>query len=171
MDRIATSLAPEPEDDGPLRLATTVTQTWAGWDLPEPVVRELFDAGATFWRADRDNPIPRGEDLVAACPDGTEWFPMVLIGDRRGPVLVMFADPDDRLMALRCETSMEAADELLERRYILTFGPRDDLCREMQREIAREGWTVADPAAYPRLSVANAPGGGVSRADAEQMAG
>jgi len=51
----------------------------------------------------------------------------------------------------------------------LSFDPGDAIRRPMRKEIARAGWEVAGPEAYPRLFTINTPAGGVRRRQAEDL--
>jgi len=144
-------------------------QVWAGWQLPEEEVAGFFRVAAAFHRAapwsvlsDAD-PLEiegLGGDPVVACVlgQGAQMYGLALY-ERAEDLLRLYGeefwDEEDHLAYL--ETVRGAVVTLL-------FEPVGDLPRPMRKEVARAGWEVAAPHAYPVLSAMNTPGGGVSRA-------
>ncbi|TVP49157.1 MAG: hypothetical protein EA350_02405 [Gemmatimonadales bacterium] len=155
-------------------------ETWAAWQLPEAEVAALFRAAAEFFRAAPWCVLADGEPLGFEPEGGAPWAGAIM--GQGGEVfgLALYAEPgdlmslyegpgiedDDDATGVRAMPGAQAVLGAMEGRVItLLFEEANDLPRPMRREVARKGWEVASPSAYPTLVVMNTPGGGVSRAD------
>lgn len=174
LDALATSMVGEEYPDGMgaglARPCTSSVRTWGGWALPDDTVAELFAAAAAYhdsrpWAALHDD-----AHLELETAEGRVWTVSVLGagGIERG--LSLYSDPADRERILASPFIPLEPTGLFEGRSLcLTFEPVDELPPTMRREVLRSGWEVAAPSAYPFLFTINAPGGGISKADAQDL--
>jgi hypothetical protein len=148
-------------------------ETWAGWQLPEADVAALFRAAADFFRAAPWTVLADSDGLGFVPRDGSPWAGAVM--GQGGEVfgLSLYEHPEDLLRLYEDHDSgydaFGALAELEGRVITLTFDEAHVLPRPMRREVARKGWEVASPSAYPTLTVLNTPGGGVRRADVRTL--
>lgn len=145
-------------------------QTWAAWGLPDDDVAALFAALARYYRAAPWRVLDDAPPLTAWWPAGDEWTLAVLgaAGETLG--LGVYADLEDYEEVLGEEPTGQSLDEIGDWIVGVTFVVADDLPRPMRREIARAGWEVAAPAAYPLLMPMLTPGGGITRKTARRLA-
>lgn len=146
-----------------------VAPTWAAWGLPEEDVRALFAALSAYYRAAPWELIGDVPPLTASWPDGEEWTLAVLgaAGVARG--VAVYADEEDYDAALSTSTPEDSTASQGNWILGLTCVERGELPRSMQREIARAGWEVAAPDAYPLLFPMLTPGGGITRRIAHRL--
>ncbi len=152
-----------------VRLVRASPDSWAGWDLPEPVLADLMAAAAQFHSVEPWEQLWDEDVLEASLPGNRRWYVSVVGSPGEPPGFIMFEDLQDMALSLAAPNLEVVWERVRGRHYFLTFSPRDHLPRPMQREMASAGWAVASPAAYPRISSVNAPGGGMSRRDAEDL--
>jgi hypothetical protein len=145
--------------------------TWAGWGLPASWCAEAFAAAATFYRAAPWKHLWDADLLTLEAPSGRTWAASVMGrgGDSFG--LVLYADPDDfeRVCGMPDPYFPGATPALQQQVVSLLFGARRTISPAMRKEIAREGWEVAGPAAYPYLVTMNALAGGITRQEADDL--
>lgn len=144
-------------------------RTWAAWGLPEPDVAALFAAAATYHRAAPWALLDDVPPLFASWPDD-EWTLAVLGSAGVEPGLMVYADEWDYDAALEAQSPEEAFAALGGWILGFSYGERNELPRPMQREVARSGWEVAAPDAYPQLMPIRTPGGGLSRRTVRRLA-
>jgi hypothetical protein len=147
--------------------------TWAAWQLPGDEVAALFRAAADFFRAAPWSAFADGEPLGFDPEGGSTWAGAVMGQGGEAFGLALYSDPEDLLNfyedhALELD-ELEAMNTLEGRVITLLFEEADDLPRPMRREVARNGWEVAAPSAYPILVVMNTPGGGMRRGDLRML--
>lgn len=142
-------------------------ETWAGWDLPGELVAELFRAAAAFHRAAPWRELSDAEPLDAVVPGGGEWTVVVLGQGREKYGLHLYSDAAD-YWAIHDGETIEQVDF---RGWLIaiSFDPGEAIPRAMRKEIARAGWEVAGPEAYPQLLTIDTPAGGVRRRQAEDL--
>jgi len=168
LDEMAASLMGEWEDL-PVRPFMASPESWAGWDLPEPVLVDLLAAAAHFHATGPWERLPDDDVIEALVPGERRWYVSVLGALEEPPGFIMFRDLHDLVLSRANPAPEEMSERVRDRSFILLFRPRDDLPRPMQREMASAGWPIANPAAYPRITSVNTPGGGLSRRDAEDL--
>jgi len=134
--------------------------TWRGWGLSASQCRALFAAAARFYRA---RPWERlGEEPISVLRPTGLWTVSVMgsAGEEYG--LSIYTHLRDFLELEEHLEDMGSFVENLEGAMIsLSFEPRKELPREMQREVASAGWEVADHDAYPFILATNTPAGGL----------
>ncbi len=151
--------------------AVSLPHTWTAWQLPEATIARLFEAAATFHEA-RPWIYLRDEDLLRIeVTKGGIWTASVLGNAGHEFGLALYEDPDDLHLVLASQGTGEIMNAMRSAVISLTFDARSDLPKPMQREVARAGWRVAGPQAYPLLWVLNTPGGGVTSALMSELAG
>jgi len=139
---------------------TCSSPTWRGWGLSAAQCRSLFAAAARFrraapWERLDDEPVNvlgrHGAWTAAVMGSGGEEFGMTV-----------YTEPEDftDLMSVGLDlgNTLEAMHGAM---YSISFEPRGELTREMQREVVAAGWEVADPAGYPVVFTTNTPAGGL----------
>ena len=164
IDRAATSLL-ENMTGRPVKLRAVAAETWAGWDQPAAWVAELFAAAAAFYRAAPWQVLDGLDGLAIAAAGGRLWWGNVFGQERSAFGLSLFSDLGDLLSAAFEESPPEARGRVLS----LLYNRRGEIPPRMARELARQGWEIAGPAAYPSLIAINTPGGGLPRADAADL--
>jgi hypothetical protein len=164
IDRAATSLL-ENMTGRPVKLRAAAAETWAGWDQPAAWVAELFAAAAAFYRAAPWQVLAGLDGLAIAAAGGRPWWGNVFGQERSAFGLSLFSDLGDLLAAAFEESPPEARGRVLS----LLYNRRGEIPPRMAREVARQGWEIAGPAAYPSLIAINTPGGGLPRADAADL--
>ena len=155
---------------GPLvRSMASSPLTWSGWGLPKATVVDVFKAAADFFKAEPWNHLLARHLTELRAPGGRTWFVGVSGGPMTPSGCLLFQEPGDAALSSTARTFEEILQETEGRHYSLLFRPPDHLPRPMRKEIAREGWPVAAPAALPILTSVNTPGGGISLQDAEDL--
>lgn len=151
------------------KLVYSFPGTWASWGLPEPLVRELFQAASELHEAAPWNALAAERGLEARLPDGRTWY-VALLEPRRMPAgISIYQDPDDLTAAGIASSPEEVARTVRGRFYTLLFGPRDELPDTMQQELAEKEWPVAGPGASPFLMAVNTPGGVIRESDGKDL--
>lgn len=154
----------------PDRFVYSFPQAWAAWDLPGPLLLRLLHGAADLHRAAPWELFHESEALEAVLPDGGVWYAVALGAIEEEKGIVVYADPDDLLLAGDVVSPTEMADLVSDRFYAITFAGADEVFRPMRKEFAARGWPLASPDAYPRLLAVNTPAGGISRHDAASLA-
>jgi hypothetical protein len=144
-------------------------ESWAAWQLPDTEVAALFRAAANFFRAAPWTTMADSSALEFAPREGSPWAGVVMGFGGEVFGLALYTEPED-LTDLLDDDALEyeglgALGALKGRVITLFFEEAHELPRAMRREVARKGWEVVSPLAYPTLVALNTPGGGVRRAD------
>ena len=151
------------------KLVYSFPGTWASWGLPEPLVRELFQAASELHEAAPWNTLVGQRGLEARLPDGRTWY-VALLEPRRMPAgLSVYEDPDDLVAAGIASSPEEVARSIRGRFYTLLFGPSSELPDPMRQEIEDNAWTVANENASPFLMAVNTPGGVIRESDGKDL--
>lgn len=143
---------------------------WRAWRLPDDAIADLFGAVAAFWRADPWAVMSDEVFLELELPDGARRGASLLDAESHGKGLVLVEDRAQFEWLVTGPSEYEPAGWLAGPSLIVECLRREWLPRPMQREIARAGWEVASPEAYPTLTPCNTPGGGVPVSLAREMA-
>jgi hypothetical protein len=142
--------------------------TWAGWGLPTEQVGKIFHAAADFYRAAPWERLANEELIEARSPAGMYWTVGILGAGGQEYGLNLYESRTD--VERICDGAEPDLFMDLEGRVLsLTFEPGGNLPKPMRREVGRQGWEVAEPAAYPILMAYDTPAGGLLRADAEDL--
>ena len=155
--------------DGPSP-AISAPHTWAAWGLPAEHIRAIFAAAATFYEAKPWEQIASEEMLELRFPRGARWLAGVLGGAGAEFGLVLYETLDDFARILEGGEPGATFSSMESTVLSLTFSARGDLPKPMRREMAAAKWPVAGPQAYPILWTLNTPGGGLTRAQASELA-
>jgi SEC-C motif len=149
--------------------AVSIPESWAAWTLPEQTVAELFAAAAEFHAAQPWLLLENDQLLELITAGARSWIASVMgnggqefglvLHESMADVMCMFAtdSPDEAFLAMRSAV------------LSLNFSERGGLPKPMQREIARAGWKVNGPSAYPILFTINTIGGGISPTQAQDL--
>lgn len=140
-------------------------QTWTAWGLPEQDVREFFEVAAACFRTRPWEELTDGDVVGLGFPDGSEWGASVMGNAGEVFGLSIYEEPSELLDVFSVLDPAEAFSNMQGRVLTVMFEEAQELPRPMRRELARKGWEVADPAAYPVITAINTPGGGMSRED------
>jgi len=105
----------------------------------------------------------------ATLVDGREWSACVLGAAGEVYGLALYTSAADLFGSMTCETPEEAFDAMRGRMVSVTFQSLKSVPSAARKELARGGWRMAGPTAYPDLMTSNTAGGGVSRADARDL--
>lgn len=142
--------------------------TWRAWGMSPARTSSLFAAAAAYYRARPWDTYGDHPPLLALMPSGRAWTLSVLgaAGEIYG--LALYSDPADYLVTMTMGPD-RSWENYTGRVFSLLFGPRGELPRKMQREVAAAGWEVAAPEAYPLLMVLAGPGGGLAARDWDDL--
>lgn len=135
----------------------SATRNWCDWDLPHPDVARFFEVAASIYREAPWELLGNlGYVRVDLAGDGGRW---------------LFSTPG-RLRAKGGPPSMEIDGPTgpKESRWppdlaavLLTFRRGDQIPTSLREEVARAGWTLAGPDAYPVIEVHGTAAYGMSR--------
>jgi len=153
----------------PELLSPDSPDTWAGWGLSAAQVAALFRASAAFYRAAPWEVLTDEVVIDAELPGGRRWTACVLGSGGMEYGLALYEEAEDLLGMLTAPDPMAALAALRGLALSLGFSSRDELPAPMVREVRKAGWEVVGPAAYPYLTVLNAPDGGISPVDMEDL--
>jgi hypothetical protein len=175
LDAVAAALVaggdPERMDPDAPRPCTSAASKWSGWALPPEVVAELFAAAAAFYRGRPWEALHPDALLEVETAEGRVWALSILGAGAMECGVSMYSDPADRDRVLSQPFAWPQVTDLFEGRSLyLAFEPADELPPQMRREVARSGWEASAAETYPVLFTINTPGGGVSVADARDLA-
>jgi hypothetical protein len=143
--------------------------TWRAWGLPDEVIEQLLAAAAEYFRAAPWTVLMDEQILELEMPGEIPWWACVLGHADVTHGLALYADPRDLEDLLEGKTE-DVVTHARAAVCSLTFLEKDEIPAPMRREIAKAGWPVASPRAYPQLIVYGTPGGGITRADARELA-
>ncbi len=144
--------------------SVTRPDLWAGWGHPDDWIADVFAAGAAYFRAGPWRHFDNFPPVVAVSPAHRVWYLSVMGSGAVEYGLNFYSDPDDPDRMLDRDPGGPEGRVLS-----LTFDKEAMLPRPMRREIARAGWPVASPDAYPSLLAINTPAGGLRRVDADDL--
>lgn len=156
---------------GPIRPMVSSPERWRAWGLGDDLVARIFEAAARFHTSRPWRLLANSALLDLRFPDGNRWTASVMGNGGEEFGLVMYTERED-ILALFDAPAGSASSFARMRGSSVTvgFGPREEVPAGMRREIAAARWHVAGSDAYPRLWCLNTPGGGISRAWAEDVA-
>ena len=169
LDEAAYALA-EDSTGRPGRYLVSCPDTWAGWDLPAETAVRLFRLAAAFYRAEPWTTMTNLDALEAVTPSAQTWTVGVLGNGGREFGIALYADAGDLWSMAGGGAVHPALWEPQGRVVSVNFDAGGDIPKAMRREVARAGWEVASPKAYPRIFAINTPAGGVRRRDVEDLA-
>jgi hypothetical protein len=138
---------------------------WSAWDLPDPRIGELFLAAADYWRA---APWKLAENLQApraVVPSGRVWTTCILGNAGEVYGLVLYSDRDDLFERQMIADEDDPFLDLRGRVITIDYTPAADMSSAARREARQAGWETAGRNAFPTLTTANTPGGGVTEED------
>lgn len=144
-------------------------ETWAGWELGDDIVAELFRTAAEYFHAAPWTSLENGDLIQVETPGGATWSACVLgnAGEIFG--LNIFEDPDD--FDLLLEGDPELMGETCGEMIALLFGPKAQQPKKMTAEVLAKGWEVAGRSAFPWIATYNTPGYGLSIAHVRDLIG
>ncbi|MFQ6046144.1 MAG: SEC-C metal-binding domain-containing protein [Gemmatimonadales bacterium] len=148
----------------------SLPQTWRAWGLEHEVIGDVFSAAATYYRAKPWRYLENVDLFAVECPSGTMWVACVLgaAGEEFG--IALYEDPLDFERLISSTPPNDGFRSLQGTVLSLSFDRRNDLPPRMRKEILAAGWELAAPDAYPLLMAFNTPGGGVTEAQARDLA-
>lgn len=147
----------------------SVADTWASWRLPSASVRDLFDAAADFWRRAPWKSLANEQAPRATFTSGRAWTAGVMGDGGEQFGLCLYSDPDDLYRVAAIADVENGLGRIRGRVLMLSLDPVARLPDAMAVEARTAGWHIAGPEAFPILMTINTPGGGVSRADIEDL--
>lgn len=139
---------------------------WSAWGIDADARAQLFAAAARFYEAQPWARLDNEETLAITAdeaPDVT-WTVCVMGagGEQYGLSLYEYDVDFERVFKIDDpRDTLRGIDGAV---LTLYFDPRAALPRAMQQEFKAQHFHVAGPGAYPSLSAANTPAGGISRA-------
>lgn len=143
--------------------------TWSGWDLPRPLVAELFTAAAHYyirapWTDAANLQAPR-----ATLPSGRAWTCGMLgnAGEEFG--LALYSEESDLFRTAMPIAPSKPFDGVRGRIISVTFDRPAEVHPDMRREVRMRRWNVAGPAAIPTLMTVNTPAGGIAQDDVRDL--
>ncbi|MGH7467560.1 MAG: SEC-C metal-binding domain-containing protein [Longimicrobiales bacterium] len=148
--------------------------SWAAWELPHALVKDLFAAAASYWRAApwkivTNLQAPRVAIHRFAIPSFHVWTACVLGNGGEEFGLALYSDERDLLRMWSTDDHERALGRVRGRVVTLTFDSSTRVPRAVLDDVARARWVVADRSAYPMLITVNTPGGGISQSDAQDL--
>ncbi|HET6233303.1 MAG TPA: SEC-C domain-containing protein, partial [Longimicrobiaceae bacterium] len=131
---------------------------WAETEATPAELEALHAAAADFYSAAPWTSIEDTRPLLLDFADGSQWAASVMGGGGIETGLAIYSELDDLYTLLDAENELaETFLNLAGTSLSVTFDPRGTLDRAMQREVAKAGWPVAGPDAYPKMIVIHAP--------------
>ncbi len=177
---------PSTSDRRPGITLLSYPSVWSAWGLPESALIALFEAAARFYEAQPWRRLDNEETLFIERVHGTDesangdsangdsasgdeaagpvWTACVMGAGGEQYGLCLYTRDADFARQLTNDNPHDMLRGLEGAVITLYLDPRTELPREMQQEFKRNRWPVAGPNAYPALSTANTPAGGISRA-------
>jgi hypothetical protein len=139
--------------------------TWGAWRLDDAAQQALFAAATELYAAAPWTHFRFDEAITIAHPSlpDASWTACVMGADAEHRGLVLYEQESDLLRAMSTDGPEEDFLGLEGAVISLFFDPRAALPRPMQQEFSQRQWSPAGDDAYPSLSVANSPAGGISR--------
>jgi hypothetical protein len=173
LQRAITREQPEADTDQESSQALLVSspESWRAWGLPDSCLESLFRAAALYYDARPWKDLFNSESLNVTTAGGTRWTACALgnAGEQFG--LALYADRADYDRLFEADGPLDAPPNFRKVVFHLDFAARRELPKSMQREFSSRSWPVAGPDAYPRLFVFNTPAGGISKQQADELAG
>ncbi|MDB4950891.1 MAG: hypothetical protein JWM27_3540 [Gemmatimonadetes bacterium] len=162
---IAVAAAPLPELDkamdaaldhlvgDPVRARLALPDTWAETGCTPEELRAFHEAAAAFYAAAPWKVYADAEPLLVGLSGGASWAASVMGGGGMEFGMALYSHPDDLVDLLESAAPDPVHMVTGMRGFTLTvtFDPKAELERSMQREVAKAGWRVASANAYPRL--------------------
>ncbi len=144
-------------------------ESWSSWGLPDTTVADLFAAAAAYWRAAPWRTVVDTQAPLVTGPSGRAWTAAVLgqAGDQIG--LTLYSDEGDIVRTVSASRDPADFDCIHGQLISLNFDSVSALGDIMVRDAREHHWEVNGPDAFPVLFTMNALGGGISRADAEDL--
>ncbi len=141
-------------------------QIWRAWNIEESAMRALMTAAAQYYAAAPWKRLENEETLSISSADdpNAPWTACVMGAGGEEFGLVLYERDHDFVRLLMDGYPNEMLRGIEGAVVTMYFDPRSALPRAMQSEFKQQGWPVAGPNAYPLLSCANTPAGGISRA-------
>ena len=173
---------PSPSDGRPGITLLSYPSLWSAWRLPESALIPLFEAAARFYEAqpwrrlDNEETLfiervqvanderANGDNARGGDASDSAWTACVMGAGGEQYGLCLYARDADFARQLTNDNPHDMLRGLEGAVITLYLDPRTELPREMQQEFKRNRWPVAGPNAYPALSTANTPAGGISLA-------
>jgi hypothetical protein len=152
-------------------LLVSSPESWHAWGLPDSLLESLFRAAALYYDAQPWKDLFNSETLNITTAGGARWTACALgnAGEQFG--LALYADRADYDRLFEADRPLDAGPSFRKVVFHLDFTARRELPKPMQREFSSRNWPVAGPTAYPRLFAFNTPAGGISRQQADELAG
>jgi len=143
-------------------------ELWNAWELPRALVGDVFAAAAAFYRSAPWDDASNLQAPRAELPSGRVWTCSMLGNAGEVFGLALYSDPWDLFERTMLVEPTDGFKGLRGRLISLTFDS-PVAGHDALREARVHHWEVAGPSAYPELMTVNTPGGGVSRADIEDL--
>ncbi len=164
----ASPVADEMDERGLTLLS--MPECWSAWNIDTASLRLLMDATARYYRAAPWTQLDDTEALQVQplagndAGDAAPWTACILgaAGETFG--LVLYEVESDYLRVFDGGDPYDLMRGLRGAVLTVYFDERAAIPRPMAQEFKRNGWEVAGIAAYPSLSCANTPAGGISSA-------
>ena len=144
-------------------------ETWRGWDLPNRLIGELFDAAARFYEAAPWRGMSNPQTPCATLPSGRQWTACVMGYEEEVFGLALYSDAADVVDLLTADSPNPGIESIRGRMISMTYDPVARLGPKARKELAVARWKLAGPAAYPDLMTGNTPAGGVSGEDVRDL--
>jgi hypothetical protein len=140
---------------------------WDAWDLPHPLVADVFGAAAGYYRSALWRYVSNLQAPRAVLPSGRTWTCCILGNGGEEFGLALYSEATDLFDVVAMNGPGEPFDGVHGRIISLTFDSAHNVGTAVFRTARTRRLELAGPAAYPVLATINTPGGGVSR---EEMA-
>jgi hypothetical protein len=135
---------------------------WDAWDLPRPLVAEVFKAAAGYYRSAPWQHVSNLQAPLAVLPSGRTWTCGILGNGGEEFGLALYSEASDLFDVVAMNGPGELFDGIHGRVISLTFESARNVGAAPFRTARTRCLEVAGPAAYPVLATINTPGGGVS---------
>jgi hypothetical protein len=145
------------------------SETWRGWDLPNRLIGELFDAAARFYEAAPWRGMSNTQTPCATLPSGRQWTACVMGYEEEVFGLALYSDAADVVDLLTADSPNPGIESIRGRMISISYDPVAQLGPKARKELALARWRLAGPAAYPDLMTSNTPAGGVSGEDVRDL--
>ena len=141
-------------------------QVWSAWGFDADAQSQLFAAAARFYEAQPWARLDNEETLAITADDAPDvtWTACVMGAGGEQYGLGLYERDVDFERQFKIDDPRDTLRGIDGAVLTVYFDPRAALPRAMQQEFKQNNYHVAGPGAYPSLSTANTPAGGISRA-------
>ena len=142
---------------------------WSAWDLPRPLVGQLFAAAAGYFRSAPWRGLANLQAPRARLPSRREWTVCVLGNAGQQFGIALYSSAEDVFEHVPAAPDDDPFAGIRGRIITVSFERVSDTSAAAVREARLARWEIAAPAAFPMLMTVNTPGGGIEADDIRDL--